>query len=97
MSNESDRPIAQAQMRQSLSAAFDKAWLGLMENEANGVMAGVNYISGQIQQGLVANLSVMPQPVRTRPNEPALQREQRSDVYQPVPTDQAQPASGFAQ
>ena len=53
LSNESDRPEAQAQMRQSLSAAFDKAWLGLMENETNGVMAGVNYISGQIEDSLV--------------------------------------------
>ncbi len=60
MSNESDRPEAQAQMRKSLNAAFDKAWLGLMENETNGVMAGVNYISGQIAGGLAASVPVEP-------------------------------------
>lgn len=60
MSNESDRPEAQAQMRRSLNAAFDKAWLGLMENETNGVMAGVNYISRQIEGGLRAAPLVSP-------------------------------------
>ncbi|WP_175479286.1 MULTISPECIES: hypothetical protein [unclassified Pseudomonas] len=61
ISNESDRPEAQAQMRKSLSAAFDKAWLGLMENETNGVMAGVNYISGEIDDSMVERSLSVPQ------------------------------------
>ncbi|TVT79361.1 hypothetical protein [Pseudomonas sp. H3(2019)] len=61
-SNEKDRPETEVQLRKSLGDAFDKAWLGLMENEANGVMAGVYYISGQIEGSLTKNLPVLPEP-----------------------------------
>ncbi|APC18508.1 hypothetical protein BLL42_23380 [Pseudomonas frederiksbergensis] len=62
LSNESDRPETEVQLRKNLGDAFDKAWLGLMENEANGVMAGVYYISGQIEGSLAKNLPVVPEP-----------------------------------
>lgn len=62
VSNEHDRPETEAQLRKSLGDAFDKAWLGLIENEANGVMAGVYYISGQIEGSLAKNLPLVPEP-----------------------------------
>ncbi|WP_045882174.1 hypothetical protein [Pseudomonas chlororaphis] len=49
IAHESDRAGIEAQMRQSLGQAFDQAWLKLMNNTGNGVMAGTYYLAGQIE------------------------------------------------
>ncbi|NVZ99541.1 hypothetical protein [Pseudomonas gingeri] len=52
MSHESDRPNTDAQIRKSLGEAFDQAWLKSMNSPGTGVMAGVYYLSGQIEGNL---------------------------------------------
>jgi hypothetical protein len=52
--HESDRPDMEAQLRHNLGSAFDGAWLGLMKNRETGVMAVVYYLSGTIENDLVA-------------------------------------------
>ncbi len=49
ITHESERPDMEAQLRQNLSAAFDQAWLAMLQNRATGVMAGVNYLAGQVE------------------------------------------------
>ncbi|MGE7955358.1 hypothetical protein ACQKQA_01960 [Pseudomonas sp. NPDC089530] len=49
IAHESDRAETEAQMRQSLGKAFDLAWLKLLNNTGNGVMAGTYYLAGQIE------------------------------------------------
>ncbi|OLF52917.1 hypothetical protein [Pseudomonas chlororaphis] len=49
IAHESDRAETEAQMRQSLGKAFDQAWLTLLNNTGNGVMAGTYYLAGQIE------------------------------------------------
>ncbi|WP_426139042.1 hypothetical protein [Pseudomonas sp. DWP3-1-2] len=54
VAHENDRQEMEDQLRQSLGPAFDGAWLGLMKNRDTGVMAGVYYLSGQIEANLAA-------------------------------------------
>lgn len=52
MSKENARPQMEARLRKSLNEDFDEEWLELMRNPDTGVMAGVNYLSGQIEGNL---------------------------------------------
>lgn len=45
---EHERPKIEALLRETLDAAVDDMWYGLMNDSAVGVMAGVHYLSGQI-------------------------------------------------
>jgi len=58
IAHESDRTDMETQLRENLGTAFDGAWLGLMKNPDSGVMAGVYYLSGQIE----GSLATTPQP-----------------------------------
>ncbi|MBL8412962.1 MAG: hypothetical protein JNM42_00810 [Propionivibrio sp.] len=62
--HESERPEMEAQIRESLNSALDDMWLGLMENPASGVMAGVNHIAEQLEESLFQPLA---QPVIFEP------------------------------
>lgn len=53
IAHQSERPEMEAQTRKSLGAAFDQAWLNLISDPDTGVMAGVYYLSGQIERSLV--------------------------------------------
>ncbi|MBT8767459.1 hypothetical protein [Metapseudomonas boanensis] len=52
ISKENARPGVEAHLRKSLNDDFDEEWLELMRNPDTGVMAGVNYLSGQIEGNL---------------------------------------------
>ena len=54
----------EAQLRESLSTALDDMWNNLMEDPATGVMAGVYYISGQVEGSLPQAAT---QPVESEP------------------------------
>ncbi|MBF7731716.1 hypothetical protein [Pseudomonas sp. N040] len=76
VSRENERPEMEAQLRKSLNAAFDENWLEWMRNPVSGVLAGVYYISAQVEGSLASRSSLpvsgesLPQP---RPGEPALE------------------------
>lgn len=63
---ENERPEMEARLRKNLSAAFDEEWLDLMHNPDTGVLAGVNYISGQIE-GSIGNTVTPPVQVEPEP------------------------------
>ena len=48
IAHEKERPEMERQVRESLDAALDGLWQILMENPATGVMAGVHYLSEEI-------------------------------------------------
>ncbi|MBL0166311.1 MAG: hypothetical protein IPP85_03820 [Propionivibrio sp.] len=48
--HENERPEMEAQLRESLNAALDDMWLGLMESPTTGVMAGVYHIAEQVEE-----------------------------------------------
>lgn len=64
--HEGERPEMEAQLRQNLNVAFDNAWRGLVEDRSTGVMAGVYYLSGEIEGSLAPSLqppmNVEPEP-----------------------------------
>lgn len=60
ITQEIERPDTHVHVRTKLGAAFDKEWLQLMTNPTTGVMAGVNYLSGQIEGSLAKSLEVAP-------------------------------------
>ncbi len=64
IAHESERPEMEAQLRESLSTALDDMWNNLMEDPATGVMAGVYYISGQVEGSLPQAAT---QPVESEP------------------------------
>jgi hypothetical protein len=64
ITHDKERPKMEAQLRESLDAALDDMWLRLVENNATGVMAGVHYLSRQIEGSLV---TVATQPVEPEP------------------------------
>ena len=64
IAHENDRPEMEAQLRENLNAAVDDMWFSLMEDRATGVMAGVYYISEQIEGSLATTLT---QPVELEP------------------------------
>ncbi|MBO3273756.1 hypothetical protein [Pseudomonas schmalbachii] len=53
MANENERPKMAVQLRKNLNQAFDEEWLDLMRNRDSGVLAGVLYLSGEIEGNLV--------------------------------------------
>ncbi|SDI50416.1 hypothetical protein [Pseudomonas panipatensis] len=55
MVREHQRAEVEAQLRQNLNAAFDETWLKLMRDPDGGVLAGVWYLSTQIDQRLAAD------------------------------------------
>ncbi|GAB3372579.1 hypothetical protein [Azotobacter armeniacus] len=72
---EKERPEMEAQLRKSLNAAFDEEWLDLMRNPDTGVLAGVYYISGQIERSL-ANTVTRPAQFEAEPQDVLLPGEQ---------------------
>lgn len=64
IAHENERPKMEAQLRENLDPEVDAMWLNLMEDPATGVMAGVYYISAQIEGSLTKTLT---QPVRVEP------------------------------
>ncbi|MHB9801051.1 hypothetical protein ACYCAX_24985 [Pseudomonas sp. MT3] len=56
-SNDHDRPEVESQLRKEINAAFDEQWLALMHDRQGGVMAGVDYLGGRVQQSLTGQLS----------------------------------------
>ena len=79
---ERERPEMEAQLRKNLGVAFDEEWLDLMHNPDTGVLAGVNYISGQIEGSLASSVA------------PPLQFEPPAQAV-PAPSEQPpQPENG---
>lgn len=86
--SENERPKMEAQLKKSLNAAFDEEWLDLMHNPDTGVLAGVYYLSGQIEGSLASRLTQpleyepLPQGV-PRPDEQPLQHGTGDDELAP--------------
>lgn len=53
MSRDKARPEMEVQLRNSVNAAFDEQWLKLMRDPDNGVLAGVRYLSIQVEGNLL--------------------------------------------
>jgi len=64
IAHENERPKMEAQLRENLNAALNDMYLGLLEDRATGVMAGVYYISEQIEGSIAKTLT---QPVEFEP------------------------------
>ncbi|WP_349616314.1 hypothetical protein [Azotobacter salinestris] len=62
---EKERPEMEAQFRKSLNVAFDEEWRDLIRDPDTGVLAGVYYISGQIEGSLTntVTLSIQYEPI----------------------------------
>ncbi|HRF71891.1 MAG TPA: hypothetical protein PL117_03885 [Accumulibacter sp.] len=67
ITHENQRPELEAQLRESLNAALDEMWHGLMENTTTGVMAAVYHISGQIAASTAHAASQAPEVEREAP------------------------------
>ncbi|NQD94764.1 hypothetical protein HP532_19130 [Pseudomonas sp. CrR25] len=52
IARENGRPEMERRLRENLNVAFDEEWFKLMENRTAGVLAGVYYLSGQIERSL---------------------------------------------
>jgi len=63
-----ERPEMEAQLREHLGAALDDMWHAQMLDPASGVMAGVSYLSGQIE-GNLAQTVVRPVEFEPGPRE----------------------------
>ena len=85
--HESARLEMEAQLRKNLGTAFDEAWLKLVKNPTFGVMAGVNYLSGQIEESLAKSVTL---PVIIGP----VPREVPLPGTQPVQDGEEVPLSG---
>jgi hypothetical protein len=64
MEHENERPKMEALLRENLKPVLDDMWLDLMEDPATGVMAGVYYLSKQIEGSLAKTIT---QPVEFEP------------------------------
>lgn len=64
IAHENKRPEMEAQLRKNLDAALDDMWFSLMLDPATGLMAGVYYISEQLDGSLAKTLSL---PVKFEP------------------------------
>lgn len=80
-SNDHDRPEVETQLRKEINAAFDEQWLALMHDREGGVMAGVDYLGGRVQQSLIGQLA---QPVE---EEEDTQEVQSFGAAPPPPID----------
>jgi hypothetical protein len=63
------RPKMEALLRENLNAALDDMYFSFMEDHETGVMAGVYYLSGQIEQSLVKTVAL---PVKLEPTPSAV-------------------------
>lgn len=84
VAHENARPEMEAQLRENLEAALDDIWHDLMEDRSTGVLAGVNYLSAQIEAGLAKNLTQLVEPaavlhLRLLPNEQTIQGERANE------------------
>ena len=70
-----ERPQMEAQLREHLGAALDDMWHAQMLDPASGVMAGVSYLSGQIE-GNLAQTVVRPVEFEPGPREVPLSIEE---------------------
>jgi len=70
-----ERPQMEAQLREHLGAALDDMWHAQMLDPASGVMAGVSYLSGQIE-GNLAQTVVRPVEFKPGPRENPLSIEE---------------------
>ena len=70
-----ERPQMEAQLREHLGAALDDMWHAQMLDPASGVMAGVSYLSGQIE-GSLAQTVVRPVEFEPGPREVPLSIEE---------------------
>jgi hypothetical protein len=75
MQRENERPEMEGQLRQNLNATFDEEWFSLMENPTTGVLAGVYYLSGQVEGSLTHSVT-LPAEFESRPREVHLPGEQ---------------------
>lgn len=57
IAHEKERPEMERQVRESLDAALDRLWQILWEDPATGVMAGVHYLSEEIEASLPKTLA----------------------------------------
>ena len=64
MAHEKERPELEALLRENLNPVLDDMWRDLMKNPATGVMAGVYYLSKQIEENLAKTIT---QPVEFEP------------------------------
>jgi hypothetical protein len=84
IAHEKARPEMEKQVRESLNAALDGLWHILMEDPATGVMAGVHYLSAEIEASFPTTFA---EPVavdklpeeRPLPDKQEFQGEQRDD------------------
>jgi hypothetical protein len=67
--HENERPKMEALLRENLNAALDDMYFSFMEDHETGVMAGVFYISGQIEQSLAKTVAL---PVNLEPTPSAI-------------------------
>ena len=72
MTHNRDRPQMVEQLRVILNGALNQEWQELMDNRQSGVMAGVYYLSGQVEDSLMA--SAPPPQVKGERQEPLLLR-----------------------
>jgi hypothetical protein len=87
--HENARLEREAQLRKNLGTAFDEAWLKLVKSPTYGVMAGVDYLSGQIE-GSLAKAVTLPVIIGPAPREvplPGTQPLQDEKSDEQVPTD----------
>jgi hypothetical protein len=61
---QNEQPKMAALLRENLNAALDEMYFSFMEDSETGVMAGVYYLSGQIEQTLVKTVAL---PVELKP------------------------------
>jgi hypothetical protein len=86
--HESARLEMEAQLRKNLGTAFDEAWLKLVKSPTTGVMAGVYYLTGQIEESLAKSVA-LPVIIGPVPREVPLPDQQpiqdgESDVQAPA-------------
>ncbi len=55
ISHDREQPQMVEQLRVILNVALNQEWRELMENRQSGAMAGVYYLSGQVEDSLLAS------------------------------------------
>jgi len=72
MTHDREHPQMVEQLRVILNVALNQEWQELMENRQSGAMAGVYYLSGQVEDSLLASV---PRPVE-QPAEQQVKQQQ---------------------
>ncbi len=72
MTHDREQPQMVEQLRVILNVALNQEWQELMENRQSGAMAGVYYLSGQVEDSLLAS---MPRPAE-QPAEQQVKQQQ---------------------